>query len=168
MAAPIMVDVAEVKAQIARLRVSYPELEEDAEALEIALEGQCDFREVLTRLVRLERETVTLAGAVKVQMQDLANRGARFLRRRDAYRAMMHALMDVASQTKVELPEATISVARDRAGCIITDETALPDKYVKIERVPKKTDILAALMSGEQVHGAELKNSGSTHLSIRV
>jgi type II secretory pathway predicted ATPase ExeA len=132
------------------------------------LEGQCDFREVLTRLVRLERETVTLAGAVKIHAASLQDRAARLVLRQHGYRAMMKALMEAASQTKVELPDATVFVARDKAGCIITDETALPDKYVRVERVPKKTDILAALMSGERIEGAEMKNSGSTHISIRV
>ena len=168
MAAPIQVDIAEVKAQIASLRVCYPDLAEDAEALEIVLEGQTALHEILTRLVRLERESTAFAGAVKVQQEQLAQRAARFVRARDAYRAMMHSLMETANQTKVSLPEATISVAKDRPGCIITDETALPDQYVKIERVPKKTDILAALLKGDRIEGAEMKNSGSTHISIRV
>lgn len=164
---PIFIDIATTKAQIARLLALHPEMQEDAKLLEDSLEGETDFHELLTRLLRMEREAVALASAVEGQAKSLTERAARFLRQRDTFRGMIFALMEAASQTKVRLPEATISIAADRAGCIVTDETALPEQFIETKRYPKKAAILAALLSGERVSGAELKNT-ATHLSIRV
>lgn len=163
----IFLDVRTVKAQIATLRHFHPELDSDTQLLEDSLEGQTDFLEVITRLVRFERDADTFASAIKAQEETLAERRARYVQQQQIYRSMIHAIMDAGGQTLVRIPEATLSVSRGRAGCVITDETALPDAFVKTARIPKKADILAALLSGETVPGAEKSNS-KPHLSIRV
>lgn len=163
----LFLDVRTVKAQIATLRHFHPEMDSDTQLLEDSLEGSTDFQEVIARIVRFERDADAFAGAIKAQEESLAERRARYVTQQRNYRAMIHALMDAAGQTILRLPEATVSVANDRAGCIVTSIDALPDQFVKTERSPKKADILASLLSGERVPGAELKNSG-THLSIRI
>lgn len=160
-------DVQQIKAQIGLLRHDYPELADDAQLLEDTLEGETSFREVLAQLVRLERQAKHFAAAIYTQECSLKERRERFLAQREKYLGMMQSLMDAAGQKKVTLPEATISIAQNRAGCIVTDETALPDEFVKIERIPKKTEILAALLAGERIPGAEMKNRG-THVLIRT
>lgn len=167
MTTAIFLDVRTVKAQIATLRHFHPELNADTQLLEDSLEGQTDFREVISRLLRFERDADAFASAIKAQEEALADRRTRYVEQQRIYRAMIEALMNAGGQTILRLPEATISIANDRAGCVVTDETALPDSYVKTERTPKKADILAALLSGDRVPGAELKNRG-THLAIRI
>lgn len=163
----IYLDVCTVQAQIATLRYWYPELDADTDALEIALASETDFSQVMTKLIRFERDADAFASAIKVQEETLAERRARYTKQQQIYRAMLHALMDAGGQTTLRLPEATLSISRGRAGCTITDESALPDKFVKIERTPKKADIIAALLSGETVPGAE-KSNAKPHLSIRI
>lgn len=163
----IFLDVRTVKAQITALRHFHPEMETDTKLLEDSLEGQTDFREVITRLVRFERDADAFASAIKAQEETLAERRARYVEQQRIFRSMIEALMNAGGQTICRLPEATVSIANDRASCVVTDETVLPDQFVKIERKPKKAEILAALLSGDRVVGAELSNRG-THLSIRV
>lgn len=163
----IFLDVRTVKAQIAALRHFHPELDDDTQLLEDSLEGSTDLHEVVTKLVRVERDAASFSTAIKAQEEALADRRARYVKQQQIYRTMIHALLDAAGQTKLRIPEATISISQGRAGCIITDETALPDQFVKIERIPKKSEITAALLAGERVQGAEMKNS-QPHLSIRI
>lgn len=163
----LFLDVRTLRAQIGALRHNYPELNDDAQLLEDSLAGETDFLEVMTKLVRFERDAASFAIAIKSQEEELATRRARYVQRQAIYRAMMHALMDSAGQTRLPLPEATISVARGRPGCVITDETVIPDEFVKVERTPKKLEIIAALLEGRQVSGAELKNP-MPHIVIRT
>lgn len=167
MSAPIFIDVATVKAQIARLRTGNPDVDADATLLEIALEGETDLHELLTKLLRMEREAIAFAAAIEQQTSALEKRALRFCQQRDRCRAMMLSLLEASSQQRVRLPEATISIAADRAGCVITDEAALPAEFVELKRFPKKKEILAALLEGQRVSGAERKNTG-THLAIRI
>lgn len=163
----IHLDVRTLKAQIATLRHYHPELDSDTDALEIALEGETDFNEVIARLVRFERDADTFASAIKAQEENLSERRARYVRQQQIYRTMIHALMDAGGQRTLRLPEATLSVSQGRAGCIVTDVAALPDEFVKVERTPRKADIISALLEGTAVPGAELSN-GKPHLAIRI
>lgn len=163
----LYLDAQMVKAQIGALRHNYPELADDAQLLEDSLAGETGFQEILTQLVRLERDAQSFVAAIKQQEDAMAERRGRYAHKALIYRRMMQSLMESAGQRKVPLPEATVSVVQDRPGCVITDENALADEFVKIERTPKKTEITAALLAGERVAGAELKNRG-THILIRT
>lgn len=163
----IYLDVSQVRSHIAALRYTHPEMDDDARLLEDSLEGSTDLHEVLTKLVRMERETEAFSAAIKAQEDALAARRQSVTRRKEAYRAMIMSLLETAGQSKVRLPEATLSISRSRPGCIITDEALLPEEFVKIERHPKKAEITAAIIAGERIPGAELKNS-APHLTIRT
>lgn len=166
-ARPVFLGVREVKAQIQRLLATHPDISADAQLLADSLEGQTSFNEVMERLVRLERDADVMAAAVKVEETRLAERRERFERQKEAWRAMMLQLMEAGGQHKLVLPVGTVSVSQGRPGCIVTDETKLADEYVKIERKPVKSLITAALLSGEKVAGAELRNS-QPHITIRT
>lgn len=60
-----------------------------------------------------------------------------------------------------------ISIASPRDTVVITDLSALPDKYVEVEAEikPIKAELLKALKGGEKVMGAEL---GKSEPSLRV
>lgn len=166
-ASRVFLDAQFVKAQVAALRHAYPELDEDATLLEDMIEGETDFSKVLTQLIRMQSDAEHFAIAIDVQMKKLAVRQDRYISKRTNLRAIIQELMDATGQKKVVLPEATLSLSQSRAGCIVTDETVLPDEFVRIERIPRKTEITAALLAGERVQGAELTNT-KTHLTIRT
>lgn len=167
MHAPVYIEAQFVKAQIERLQLLYPEIAEDVEWLADVCEGETGLHELLSRIVREERDAVAMAEAVKAQQEALAARRARFDRKKEAARSLIEALMDAARQSKIKLPEATLSVVPGRKSCIVTDEALLPDAFVKIERTPKKSEITAALVDGKDVPGAALRNS-QPYLTVRV
>ena len=64
-------------------------------------------------------------------------------------------------ERKIELPHGTASLSTGRQTALITDEAAIPDRFVKIvtERKIDKAELLAALKDGEVIEGATLTNS---------
>lgn len=167
MSAHLYIDVQTVRAAIERLKLEFPELSEDAELLADMLEGSTDLHELLTRIVREEREAAAFSQALKAEEEALAGRRSRFTKRQEMSRAMIQSLMETASQTKLVLPTATISMSAGRKACQITDEALLPDEYVKVSRTPKRQEITMALAQGKDISGAYLRNS-PPHLTIRT
>lgn len=167
MNAPIFLDAQTVRNQIARLLLEHPEVSEDAQLLSDSIEGETDLHEVLTRLVRQERDAAAFSEAIKAQEEVLAGRRARFVRRQQLARELMLSLMEAGSQQKVMLPEATISITNGRLKTVVTDEAAIPPGYFKVKRTPDLTRIGEALSSGVNIPGAHLSNGGIS-LTIRT
>lgn len=134
-------------------------LDTDEAALMDALrDGGADVDGLLVRLLRARGEALANEEAIKQRIDDLQTRKARFARQAEEYRAAANSILEVLGLTKWRSAEFTVSVAAGRPGVILTDETALPDRFVRIERKADKTAIKAALEAGEIVPGAELAN----------
>lgn len=149
-------DVATLESEFADLLAAFPELAEDEELRADTIEGETDAHRILSRIVNIERDANSMIGAIDERAKELAGRKARMTRRKDAMRALLLRLLKAADLQKVNLPEATISVSKGRAGVEITDEALLPDSVVKLKREPDKTAIKAALDAGDEVPGAVL------------
>lgn len=155
-----------LRRQIEQLVVAYPELAEDDQLMADMLEGETDFRAVMSKLVAMDREANAMAEAVKAQMSQMAERKARWTRKSEAMRSLMHKLMDAATARKLTLPEATISVRNVPPAVQITDENAVPEDFAKYERKIDKTALKDVLKNGFDVPGASMSN-GSETISIR-
>jgi hypothetical protein len=102
-----------------------------------------------------------------IDILDDINRRREVLKNRvDFQRALIKRLMEVAEQRSIDLPTAKISLGKSPAKVIITDESAIPDEFVRVKREPNKTAIKEALVGGKDVPGATLSNGG-TSLTIR-
>jgi hypothetical protein len=156
-----------IRAQIAGLRATHPELVEDEESWLLALESETDLTETLRAIERKRQETAGLAGGIVYAITQLHERQERFERRETALRAILFKLMQAADLRKVELPEATLSVRNGTPKVIITDETALPDDACRFKREPDKKTIKEWLESGTVMAGATLSNAEPC-LSVRV
>ena len=156
----------QVRIQINDIKLSYPELTEDADMLADVLEGQTDLFEVLRLLVNQDQEARLLAEAVQDSIDAMVSRKQRFKRRSEALRGMMQNLMDDAGQRKLELPEATLSVRNVPGKVIIISEDELPDGCVRIKREPDKTAIKERITSEGGCPGATMSN-GSETISVR-
>lgn len=163
----LQADVASVLSDIDALLAAYPELAEDDDLRRDMLEGETDAFSVLSRLVNIERDANSLADAIAARVRDLQSRKARAERRKDMARALMLRVMRAAGIKKAPLVEATVSVGKGRDSVEITDADALPDDYVRVERVPDKKAILEKLAANENVPGAALKVGGET-LTVRA
>lgn len=149
-------DAEIIRKQIEALKAIYPEITEDADLLADTLEGETDLDRVLAKLVDFVREAEAMAGAVKVRKDEIAERQNRFERQGKSGRKIIHQLLEAAQQTKIVLPEATLSIlpAREKANIIDADE--LPQGFFRTERKALSKEILAALKEGQSVPGAEL------------
>jgi len=150
----------------AELLAEFPELAEDERALADTLEGETDLPDVLGRLIRDARRKEAMAGGLGNLIKDETERKARLLASADKLRHIVQSLMDTAGLTKLEQPDFTASIRSVPPKVEVTDETVLPDAYVKITRVPDKNAIREALGRGDEVPGAVLGNGG-TSIAIR-
>jgi hypothetical protein len=109
-----------------------------------------------------------MAEAAEAMLVNLKGRQDRYRRRNDAFRSAIFAIMDATGERKAEFPHGTISLSAGRVAAIITDEDALPDRFVtvKVVRQLDRAAILTALKDGEVVDGATLTNSLPT-LTVR-
>mgnify|MGYP001010639983 FL=1 len=152
----IKVDIADFKAHWTQLLASFPELEDDADLRSDMLEAETELHTLVTRLLRRKLDARVMASAIKERKQEIADRQARFERQEDGYTALLKSLLIAADVDKVTLPDATVSITKPRVVVEITDEAAIPQGFVEIKRIPKKTEIKKALEAGEEIPGAVL------------
>ncbi len=160
-------DAADVAANIAAILADYPELNDDESLRLDMLEAETNLFEVLTRLLNVEREAASMQAAIKARMDDMSARAARQAKTQAAMRALMLRLMQAAGQSSIKLIEATVSVRPGKESVEITDEAALPARFLKVVKSPDKKAIKEVLDAGKKVKGAALK-AGEPALMVRV
>jgi hypothetical protein len=163
----VKIDAELVRSRIEALKVTYPDLVEDAELLASTVEGETDFHAVLDRVLDAFLDTVSMKASIADRMSALKERGERFDRKAEALKGLAHGMMEAAEQRKIILPQATLSIMAGRKRVVVDDVDALPQGFVKVERVPLKTELAAALNVEESVPGAHLE-IGPPTLSIRT
>lgn len=152
----IQVDIAVFKAHVAKLLATYPELAEDDELRADMFEGETDMVPLVTRLLKRKLDADTMVSAIKKRKADISERQTRYERQSDGFKSLIKSIMLAADMDKLTLPDATVSVTQARTIVEITDEKALPQGFVEIKRVPKKSEIKKALDAGEEIPGAAL------------
>lgn len=153
-------DPAIIKQQIANLKIAFPDLLDDEDDWMLALESETDIKEYLRTVERKREDTAALEEALAATIDIMRQRKARFERREQAMRALLFAAMQMADLKKCELPEATLSIRLGTPHVIVTDETSIPDEFMRIKKEPDKTKIKAALADGfASVPGAEMSNA---------
>lgn len=163
----LALDVRETAAQVERLRLTYPDLADDLQLLADTIEGETEFMPLMERLTEEYLDTVSMKAAIADRMSALAERRDRFDRKADVLKRMARGLMETAGQTKLQLPIATVSIAKGRTSCVVDDADALPQGFYEVERKPLKTAIKTALEAGDVVPGARLE-TGEPSLSVRT
>ncbi len=145
-----------------------PDIEQDQPLFHDMLEGEAgDSLRIIERLIEASVESDALADAAKLRQADLAERRARFEKRRDAYRAVALRELEAINLRKLERAAWTASVANRPPRVVITDESALDEIYVRVKREPDKAAIAAGLKNGDVVRGAEFSNGG-VGLTVRT
>lgn len=148
------------------IQTADPELAADETALRDLLAEETDVYEVLRRLVRFAIESESLEEAAGKRASNLSARKARYGRRADMARGAILGMMDALGEKTLRDAEFTVTLRPGTAGVVITDETALPDEYVKISRSVNKAAVKDALKVGP-VPGAEMQN-GMPQITIRT
>ena len=157
----------DVVKEINALLADFPQLKEDEDLLRDTLEGNTRLHEIMERFLSAMHENETLAEAVSKRVGKLRERQTRLTHRAQFYRSLMHRLLERTGVKSVALPEAKISVVNSPEKVIITDETAIPDAFMRITKEPNKVAIKSALKNGTVISGATMSNGGTT-ISIRT
>lgn len=119
----------------------------------------CEPMDVLHRIIRGAAYDREMKEAAARRRQELAEREARWSRRYEIKRQAIHAAMEALALSKIDLPDITASIKAGPSSVRVSDETALPDQYVRTKREPDKVKLRAALELGEIIPGASLNNS---------
>ena len=163
----IQAAMAAAQSALSRLQATGDVDTDEAAALAVLAEEAPDVDVVITRLLRAMGEANGAAGMVDGRINALEMRRDRYHRQADEYRRTVFAILDALGVRKWKSAEFTVSVTDGRPGVVITDESALPDAFVRVERTPNKTAIKEAMERGEVVPGAEMTN-GFAQMTVRT
>lgn len=152
----LYLDARVVKAEIAKLIETHPELADDPELRADAVEGETDAYRIIDRAVSQALEAEAMAEGLGLRMKDMSTRAGRFFAKAEAMRALVKNIMKAANLPRLTLPEASISLLAPKQSVGIEDLDELPQGYFKTVRQADKTAIKQALESGQTVPGAFL------------
>ena len=140
----------------------------DEQALRDTLEGISDLPEALAAAVRNYLGDLALAAALGMRISDMQERLNRFEARAERIRALLTQVMERAQINKLQEPDFTVSLRAIPPGLVVCNETDIPQEFWK-PQAPKldKKGLLAALVTGQAIPGANLGNGGTT-ISVRT
>lgn len=142
-----------------------PEIDEST--LRDTIEGETGLHESIAEVVALLTTCEALRAGLIAKIAEFDARLARYEGRIDFLRSAIEQAMVIGELTKLELPEATLSLGRRAANVVITDEARVPAKFWKpSEPTLDRKALKEALKNKEDVPGATLGN-GSVSLTIR-
>lgn len=161
------IDRAALAQQIASLAVQFPELADDEEAFALSVESETELPEYLSMILRAIGESRSMAAGTAEYIKELQDRKARFERREEALRILAFKIMSDGHMQKCERPEGTLSIRNGTPKVIVTNESVIPERYMRVKYEPDRIAIKDALARGDNVPGATLSNSEPA-LSIRT
>lgn len=150
-----------------RLREIDPGMEDDWQLYQDCLDGESgDAMHIVERIIEASIEADTMADAAKLRKLDIAERQARFEKRRDTLRGVAQSVLEALNLRRLERPTYTASL-RTMPAPLIVDEQMLPEQWFRVKREPLRAEIRKELASGGEIDGALLGNA-STGISIRT
>jgi len=138
----------------------------DADLGVVLPEETAAVEDACRRIVRACQDAQDIALQARARATEASERARRYDARAARYKGLLLAAMDAMGWRKREWPEATVSVRAPQLSVYITDETELPEAFVRVTRAPDKEAIRAALKAGETVPGAAFSN-GPASVQIR-
>jgi hypothetical protein len=132
------------------------------------IEGQTSLVEAVNSLIAQEGEDEAHISAINDYQDKLTRRALNINARIERRRNALLVALQTAGVKSLRCPLGTVGVRPTPAKVITTDETAIPDEFMKPrDPVLDKRALLAALKEGRIVPGANLSNGGVT-ISIRT
>jgi hypothetical protein len=149
-----------------QLKESFRDIDE--ETLTDTLEGLSDFPEIILGIVRSSLDDNALAEALKLRIDQMASRLARFKERIDRKRALACWAMGIGGIPRLDAEDLSVLLRQGLPRLLVADEVKIPECY----RIPQpakldRQGLVAALKRGEVVDGATLTN-GEPHIAVRT
>ena len=102
---------------------------EDPELLQLAIESETDFRELVEHILKIEGETSALRKGLDDYIKDLRDRVKRFKTREDWCRTVIVVALKQAHLPKLETSYGTVSLKSIGEKPIILEEADIPTRY---------------------------------------
>lgn len=148
--------------QVRALLLRYPEIADDEQLLIDMLEGSTDFHQVIQKVFNYMAECEMMASAIGDRIAKMGARKSRMEKNVSLTRNLIQQIMTDAGVKKIDVTEASISLRESPDKIIITDESLIPDEFMKIKKDPDKAALKKAFDEGKSVIGAVLSNGGTT------
>lgn len=141
---------------------------DDSKTLADTIEGETDIREAIRRVYWAMIEDQILIDGLTENIQVLQARKTRIETRVERYRAAIEKGMSAGEISKLELPEATISLRAVAPKLEVVIEALIPERFwiPQPNTLDKKALLTALKEPGADIPGAALSNGGQS-LSIR-
>lgn len=157
MADYLKMDISALEREIESLIVAYPELAEDDALKADMISGEFDVESVMSRVLSHLFEAQEMLDGMKPRFEDLSERKARWTRRQEAMKGLAQRVLTMSGRKSIALPEATVSATKGRDSVEVLDVNSLPQGYYASERKADKAAIKAAIESGTDIPGAQIK-----------
>ncbi len=145
---------------------SRSDLLEDKQLINDLAEGATSLFEAIDRLLADDLDDDCLISGIETALAAVQARQSRFVRRREARRAILEQALMLLETRKLERPLATLSLVHRPSALLIDSEADLPARFYLTKPVLDRRGLKAALEAGETVEGACLSN-GVQSLTIR-
>lgn len=139
-----------------------------AEAIKDTLDGmEGMFNDKAVSVVHVLLNADADIAALDSELTRLSTRKKHIQNAQDRLKEYLRLNMEAAGITKITSPLFTITLAAGRDVACVSDESVLPDEYVRVKTTiaPDKIAILAALKSGSDIPGAHIEKSKT---SVRI
>lgn len=145
-----------------------PGLEVDEQLKLSTLEGETNLFEIVSALLAQNEDDEGTIAALDEQVDVRAVRIERAKMRIEARKKAIMSLMDSAQETRLKLPEATLSLRTLKARPKVIDAELLPDGFYSTvtTKRPDHDAIQAAFERGQPIPGVTIANGGAS-LSVR-
>ena len=143
---------------------------DDEDLIADAIEGETDAMEAVSRLLRWMAEKQSHAAILGDLVSSYGARKKRYEEAIKSARGALARFMDETGLTRIERPEATLSMRQGSPSVIYPadlDPETLPEQFRRWTCDADKAAIKEAMLAGEEVPGLTLSNGG-TSLAVRV
>ena len=143
---------------------------DDDDLLLDSIEGASDAMEAVSRLLRWMAEKQSHAAILGDLVSSYGARKKRYEEAVKSARGALARFMDETGLTRIERPEATLSMRQGSPSVIYPadlDPETLPEQFRRWTCDADKAAIREAMLAGEEVPGLTLSN-GETSLTVRV
>lgn len=143
---------------------------DDEDLIADVIEGESDAMEAVSRLLRWMAEKQSHAAILGDLVSSYGARKKRYEEAVKTARGALARFMDETGLTRIERPEATLSMRQTGPSFIFAadlDPSSLPPQFQKVTIEADRDEIKKAVLAGEEVPGVTLSNGGMS-LAVRV
>lgn len=145
-----------------RIREIAQSLPEDDPDRSEMMEVEGDYSKLIEWALRKRKEYVAQAEAAKDLVETYKKRQNRFEDRADNFKQLTCMIMDAAGETKYQGVSGTVTIKAVPPKPVVTDESKIPDNYIKTTTSIDKAAINAAVKNGASIPGVSMDNGGVT------